>query len=383
MKHTIRGRAGPASIQIECPAHYGESFQASFNNPNEASTHETPDLQLTIHDAAEQAAFKAEFSAGKNLAYRRGSFSFRGPNFLAIIDGLFDPKGTCSIDVFDNRKHDAKSQFNQFARSVVSSAKQRRIVAPSPTSQFVNSVMSYSLFWFVVHAVLLKKGASFIHASSLVVGGKTLLLAGTGGCGKTSTTFKLLEEPGASYLAEDFSILSSDGRLFYNPKAMSIYASDLRGSPKILLNYTQKHLTTAECSSWNRSIEGSGNPMKKVPPHLVLDAEQLRDVAQLDTALFLVRGDFKKIAYENIAASEFAERSMNASYRELKTLSEIIAQGNAVGAQQLDMPSIEEFRDRMRQAYCRATEATPCHLLQIPIGTDPSLLSAFIKHRWL
>ena len=69
-------------------------------------------------------------------------------------------------------------------------------------------VLSYSLFWYIFNISLLKKNKSFIHAGIYSNSSdEATIITGTGGCGKTSTLFKLLEDNKSKYISEDFGII--------------------------------------------------------------------------------------------------------------------------------------------------------------------------------
>ncbi len=370
---------GPIAVVIECPVRYASVFVDNFCGAEELLPGKVPDLHLVLHEGHLTSDFDADFDAGKNFRFKRGCFSFTGPQFTATVDGLFSPDRPCRIDVWVTGGTGVARLLVQAARSAYSSLQEKRVVVQRIAERVASTVMSYYLFWFVMHGVLLKKHASFIHASALERDGRVMLLAGTGGCGKTSTTFRMLEDNSLSYLAEDFTILSVDGNVFFNPKTLSIYASDLRGEPRLLINYAQSHLAGPERRAWFRCREHGGvNPMRKVPPVQVLGKERLCMKAHLGIAFFLVRGNFDSIAIQAINESKFAERSMNASFRELKMLSEIVVQGWAVARAVAAMPTIEEFRAELKGNIEKAVMGCPCYLLQIPRQADPRRVARFL-----
>ena len=92
-----------------------------------------------------------------------------------------------------------------------------------------NFILSYAVFWNVFQLGLLKKNCSFIHGSTLQKNQSGFLLTGTGGSGKTSIAMQLLKEQDIKYLSEDFGIIRSDSTTFYNPKAISLYRTDIDG----------------------------------------------------------------------------------------------------------------------------------------------------------
>ncbi|WP_319549669.1 hypothetical protein [Desulfogranum marinum] len=382
MKVVISGWFGPISVVIECPERYAKFFEENFSSGGMFDSGVAPDLHLVVHEASSNVDFCSDFVSGKNFQYNKEGFKFCGPQFTATVVGLFNKDRDCRIDVqVEGRTGDYMHVAN-IIRAAYASLQQKRIVLPEPLRNLTTSVMSYSLFWFVLHGLLLKKEASFIHAASLGCNGDAILLAGTGGCGKTSTMFRLLEDKKFSYLAEDFSILSSDGHVFFNPKTLSIYASDLRGKPKLLNEYAQKYLSFFERRSWFAQLDGKrGNPMRKVPPVHVLGKGRLGKIARLGGAFFLVRGNYDTIELKSIEGEEFAERSVDATSRELKTLSEIIGLGRAVAGEECGLPTIEAFRGELRRIFINAITGCPCFLMQIPVQSDPSSVASFLAER--
>jgi hypothetical protein len=76
----------------------------------------------------------------------------------------------------------------------------------------------------VIQWLLLNKRCSIVHAASVAVEGRGVLLPGWGGTGKTSAIVSLLKEiPKCSFLGDDYTILSAEGRLLSFPKAFFIY----------------------------------------------------------------------------------------------------------------------------------------------------------------
>jgi len=76
----------------------------------------------------------------------------------------------------------------------------------------------------VIQVLLLGRRHSFVHGAAVAVDGKGVLLPGWGGTGKTSAIVSLLNQvPGASFLSDDYTIVSADGRLLSFPKAFFIY----------------------------------------------------------------------------------------------------------------------------------------------------------------
>jgi hypothetical protein len=76
----------------------------------------------------------------------------------------------------------------------------------------------------IVQSVLLRKNHTFTHGAAIAINGRAILLPGWGGTGKTTAIACLLREvPGSGFLADDYTIVSADGRLLSFPKAFFVY----------------------------------------------------------------------------------------------------------------------------------------------------------------
>lgn len=250
------------------------------------------------------------------------------------------------------------------------------------SSRYKNVILSYSLFWYILHIVLLKQQKAFLHAGVFSKGNKISVITGTGGCGKTSTLFKLLEEENSYYIAEDFGIVNDQTETFYNPKPVSIYASDMEFGQTILKNYHQK-FTSTEKILWDaKSKFLNKNPMIKALPKKVMDG-RIKESGKIDNILYFVRNNSLEISVDNIEIDNLAERILDASMRELKTFNELVLLMRANAPQDYNIPSFEEIRQQTKKVYKKAFENTNNKIVYIPYKTKPDELVSFLKDQGL
>lgn len=69
-----------------------------------------------------------------------------------------------------------------------------------------------------------------IHSSAVMVNNKTILLAGTGGVGKSSALLAIRDFPNSKFIADDISCLSPDGVVYGNMAWPKIYAYNCVGT---------------------------------------------------------------------------------------------------------------------------------------------------------
>jgi hypothetical protein len=337
------------------------------------------DIVLTAMDhSPSKDSFQPLYRSGI-VTFDERDLQFETPLFVSRVTSLFDRQSPSMVKVYP-RQPLSISRVNAPVEFF------RRLKRPSfegRTWQTANSIMSYSLFWFVLHSVLLKKDAAFLHGSTIDWDGKAVILTGTGGCGKTSTAFKLLEDPQAKYLSEDFSILSNTGSLYYNPKLMSIYGSDTRNDQKILIDYVENRMSIMDRLHWKWTLgRRNGNPLRKISPEEALSPDRICKRSDIDSVYYLVRSREKEISHREIGIHELAQRCSDASLRELKTLIEILLLIKATAPQCDEYMTIADLTKQTERVYKAAFGfASRLLLIRIPEESKPAEVSGYLsKH---
>jgi hypothetical protein len=288
------------------------------------------------------------------------------PNVNYYIENLFNNK---SVQLYINSN---KSNLKTKLKSYYSS---KRIMAK-------NTILSYSLFWYVFHIVLLRNKKSFLHAGVVDINGMATIITGTGGCGKTSTLFKILEEKDNKYLAEDFGIIDSTAFTYYNPKPVSIYASDMEFGQSLLTNYfTQFSIKEKFLWSLKRNFLKI-NPMIKARPDILMDNKISKKI-KIKNVIYFVRTNDTKITIKNININDLTERVLDASMRELKTFNELVLLIKANAPVQYNIPSFEDIRMQTKSIYEKAFEQTNNKIIYIPHKTKPNDLVDYLKNAGL
>lgn len=315
----------------------------------------------------------------KNIKdYKATIFSAKGSmNFNAdayFVDYLFDVNYIVK-NIFNNKNIDitintSKSSLKKKIKSLFS----------NKALMMKNTILSYSLFWYILHIKLLQKNKSFLHAGVFDLNGNASIITGTGGCGKTSTLFKILEDKDSSYIAEDFGIIDKNGYTYYNPKPVSIYASDMEFGQSILTNYFNKFTNSEQ---WIWSIKRNLlkiNPMIKSKPNLLMD-NKICQKSKIKNVIYFVRNNNQSLKIEDIKLNELTERILDASMRELKTLNELIQLIRANAPLSFNIPSFEDIRYQTKEIYLEAFKDTNNKIIYIPHKTKPDELVQYLKDK--
>jgi len=283
-----------------------------------------------------------------------------------LIEHLFDSKEV-NIKINVN-KEGLKKRIKQFLGSKTVIEK--------------NAILSYSLFWYVLHFELLKNSKSFIHAGVFESKNGATIIAGTGGCGKTSTLFKILENNEVKYVSEDFGIIDSNSFCYYNPKSVSIYASDMEFGQSILHNFYNS-FSISEKFIWRfkRNILGV-NPMVKAKPDKLMNG-RIAEKSKVMNVLYFVRNNDKNLKVKDINTADLVERVLDSSMRELKTFNELLLLMRANAPQEFNIPTFESVRETTKDIYLKAFSNTQNRIVYIPHKTTPDVLVSFLKENEL
>ena len=304
----------------------------------------------------------------------KGSMNFNESKYFVdylnemnyLIENLFDSE-TVKIKINPNEKS-IKKRIKKFLGNKIIIEK--------------NTILSYALFWYVFHFELVKGEKSFIHAGLFEAKDGATIISGTGGCGKTSTLFKILEDNNTKYISEDFGIIDVKGYCYYNPKPVSIYASDMEFGQSILKDFYNS-FTLAEKILWTfkRKVLGI-NPMIKAKPKKLMNG-RIGEKSKIKNVLYFIRNNDKNLSIEPIDTVNLVERVLDSSMRELKTFNELLLLMRANAPKGFDIPTFKSVRESTKDIYLNAFSNTKNRIIYIPHKTSPDILVSFLKENEL
>ena len=328
------------------------------------------DICLNINEKTNFIGYKPKIFSAK------GKMNFNESEFYVdyLRDFSYSVKG-----LFKKKNHVVNVDINAKQITIVDVIKSFLV---SKTEKVKNSILSYSLFWYLIHVQLLKINGSFVH-SSVIYNSKTnksLLITGTGGCGKTSIIIELLNNNYFYYVAEDFGIVDSDGNTFFNPKAISIYATDIEHGQSQLKEYFNSLSIKEKAVFFLKRRIFKMNPLFKISPH-ILFKNKIKNKSKIEHVIYFSRRDVSQFEILNISYDKFINRILNASMRELKTLNELLMLMNANAPDSYLIPSFEEIQQKTRSVYSKAFLNTKNKLLIIPHKSTPNEVLDFLKEQ--
>ena len=245
----------------------------------------------------------------------------------------------------------------------------------------VDHAISYHGLWTFLHVALLRHGCGFVHGGIVVDReGRSRLVAGAGGSGKTSTTLALVDAGGWRYQAEDFALLDAEGRTFLSPRPLTVYHSDVRWDNPVLTRY-ESGLPLPRRLAWRAAAALGRNPRHRVRFDRLLGPDQVeRGPGKLAEAWMIRRTTAEGVlSAEEIAPAEMVEHLLGASARELFALHEPLTQAHAaMGPETPPAFSLEGTLSATRSLYARGLDGVRCVRVTAAVNVSPRDIARLI-----
>lgn len=237
---------------------------------------------------------------------------------------------------------------------------------------------SYSYFFSLLQFALVPNGLSFLHAGVVERAGKCFIFAGTGGSGKSTLTHCFVNQCGFRYLAEDFSLISSNAKAYYSPRPIAFYYSDyIKSSVELKKNFNRLlKKNTLNYISWLLNFVLRRNPLRRVSPTNLYGQDKIAIEGMVSSGFFVSRACCHNVKIQETSVDEFVQRSISASLREMIPLYEYYYQLLAnTDVCFFDMKNIES---QMKAVYTKAFQNKRLYKLTVPKECDPSIVANLI-----
>lgn len=370
------GKVGPISIAIT-NLNIEEKIVALISSElglTDSEEEFSTDIELLFVDNISKDIYTAKrYSAKGKLNFNdEACFVGYSNSFDYLLVDLFSKDSPTRIII--STKRNLRQQLSSIKKSLL-----------QPDSSYeheaAQEIMSYSLFWYVFNIVLLKYNSIFLHAGIFVnKNSKAIALTGTGGGGKTSTLFNVLND-GCEYLAEDFGIISLGNKAYYNPKTISLYNSDILTGQPIFTQFLKNNVTGLKKLQWSISTKILGkNPKLKVLVNDIVPQKPKSDNYEIGAVIYLIRTHLGELNLVDTSVEEMTERVFYSSYREMKSLTEILMLTRANSDLNF-YPSESDFGASMRKLYLEIFKNTNNKILYIPHHSTPEEIKNYLSQQ--
>lgn len=334
-------RISGVNISIQGEGKYAEAFQKYFMTEEVSEVQKPISLAVIVVDNPKEVEVSASFfSLSGKISFNHSEYCVKKNNFIYSVSNLFSDTDTAVLKLCYTARKTLKNKVGTFLLP-------NHIGINNSGDEFVDSIMNYEVFWYIFAVILMRQDKIFVHSSMIERNGNALVLAGTGGCGKTSTLLKLMEQKGYKYLGEDFGVLGCDGIAYYTPKKMAIYQSDAKyGNPDVMKALNE--LPVRERLQWKFLIALGKNPRYRFTPQQLFGDSRIERQGEIRTIVYMSRVSGKNVFRASADQSELCTKIRHATFRELKELAEILNNIRAVGDK-----SVRKFYPELSQIECQ------------------------------
>ncbi len=361
-------------IAIEGDNKNADALRQYFRNEEVCGQGRTEKFLIKVDEELKETDFVPEYySLSGTIAFNEKEYRVRKKNYVYRVKNLFsEEKTVLSINWLGKRAP---------VGWLLNHMKPKSIGVYREADIFENSVMNYEVFWYIFAMELMKHDKVFVHSGIVSCGEEAIVIAGTGGCGKTSTLLQLLDMPGFKYIAEDFGIIGGNGKTYFMPKKAAIYESDAKWENRYVVHALEKMKTTWKFY-WNIFKLIGTNPRHRFNPYELLGDVKINKEANVRKVVYMARKESDRVNQYEIKPVEAIEKIMDASFRELPALYEILCNIRAVGDEKIreEYPSLDQIRNRYRVILSKAfQDGLQTGLLEVPFRADPAQIARILR----
>ena len=202
---------------------------------------------------------------------------------------------------------------------------------------------AYNVFDWVTQIYQLKLGQTYIHASAMTKGDRTVAFLASGGVGKTSAVLKFCTEYVWRYISDDLAVIDDAGVIFRSPKRLQIYGYNIIGEKEIGARLLRGH-SILDRTAWElrRVLLGPKRVRRRVSAEHLFGSAGVAGSGKLTDLIFLERRSEAGCAITDISGSEIAKRMASIVMEEIEPYSTIHRRIMAAGSNQLPAPSSVE-----------------------------------------
>lgn len=349
-----------------------EYFQGAETNIAEPIS-----IFINICDTMNEMKFDDElkfFAEGKGLQISDTGFMTNIGRLRYRVDNLFVKEEPVHIWIY----YDERCGLRKWAKTIFTYMDPYMLGRESETDRFITDVLDYTALWWILALAFLKYDRAFVHSGMAEKQEKGVVVAGTGGCGKTSAVSELLNE-GWKYIAEDFGVICADGSIWQIPKRGAISAEDVSyGSSRLIKLIDQ--LPRVQKVRWNYFSKKGVNPI--IAPSLdeLYGKENIAQYAKLCKIVYVARSTNERIVKKCVSIDEMTSRIKGASFRVIREMYNILYNIQAVADEEIRKNFLEPMDIEKR--YCdiisRALENAEYSVLEVPIKVNPNLIKEYV-----
>lgn len=354
-------------ITIEGNGEYAEAFREYFKSEEKSILERETLLRIRIENNPDQVMIPAKYySLSATIAFNDSDYYVKKKDFVYSVSNLFDQKKPVILKLCYTRKNSLKNKALTFMRP-------NNVGVCKKQNKFVDSIMNYEVFLYIFAVLLMRRGKIFVHCGIVEHINQAFVLAGTSGCGKTSTLLSFLQKRDFKYIADDFGILGNDGNVYYMQKKTAVYQSDAKYKNPDVMKALKK-LPFRHRIHWGIFRLMKMNPRYRFIPQQLFGEERVAKKGKAAVIVYMSRiPQNASISRQDIKMEELCIKLRNASFRELRELSEILYNIRAVGDENTRnaYPAVSQLEKVYDEVLMKALSDKAIGVLEVPLKVNP------------
>ncbi len=236
------------------------------------------------------------------------------------------------------------------------------------------SILYYRIFLVFSQLVNIELETTYIHGATVAdEKGDATLFPADSGVGKSSMLFRMAKEGIFSYIADDLSIVSSNGECFYAGRSISTKPYHLKNFP-FLNELIEQKMPRLQKLQWeilkdNRLVYG-------IDPQELFNGK-IKKSAKIKTVVHLINTSENGFSIEKSDPITLAEASANILMNELMLGYQILYRSLAIPGNTL-FTSPGVIYERALKAYIDLFKNCDLYLLKVPYMSHPDLMYDFL-----
>jgi len=239
-----------------------------------------------------------------------------------------------------------------------------RILIEAAGNRIAVSMVHHMLVHGCLRYLCSSHDAMMLHAAALSQGGRSLILAGSGGVGKTTVSSILLDQggPGWEFHADDYVFVGSAGDTYSYPSRAHLYNDFLRGVPSASDKLSARQRAHLKIFGTVRRVTGDRIKWPlRVQPMLLWPERVSAPHAKLQALLLLESGRAAETNLEPISDSAtLVDRLLQVNFYEARHTIELMEGFHSAPGY------LQQWQSHERKTLRRALEDAPAYRLSMP-----------------
>lgn len=268
-----------------------------------------------------------------------------------------------NIIIHINKKYFKKTLFRKLLEGII------RFSFPNYLYRWQNSLMDifHGPIIGLIQLNLLRKGNALLHAAAIGhANGEGIAFPGWAQSGKSTIVDRLVKKKKWRFIAEDLCILSADKGVYSFPKQRRFYPAQLKNTEYFDLD---RHLLEKTLDKFHLLLH---KLLKLTEPKRILSLKEIFhnedfvNMANLNSIVFLKRGNFNEINLNCIEAETMANMCADMMFVEMQNFNGFYELLSAYGVMSGNSDLIKMITQNLRQIYLNIFKEAKCYILEVP-----------------